>query len=69
VWEEKAAELAGDYDFAADGAKFDRSQAYEQARGRARWYWSRRSLKTVTQRPEPARSSQYGWIGNLAEEG
>ena len=67
IWEEKAATLAQDFDFSADGASFSRSQAYEQMMRSARYYRSRRSLKTVTQRPEPERSTDVLWIGNLAE--
>ena len=47
VWDEKAAGLASDYDFNADGASFSRSQAYEQASHMARKYRSRRSAVTI----------------------
>ena len=67
IWEEKAATLAQDFDFSADGASFSRSQAYEQMMRSARYYRSRRSAKTITQRPEPIRSTDVYWIGNLAE--
>jgi len=48
VWNEKAAALARDYDFSADGANYSRSQAYEQAMKQARYYLSRSAIKTVT---------------------
>jgi len=53
IWEEKAAVLAGDFDFQADGGQYSRSQAYEQAMKQARHFRSRRSVKTITLRPEP----------------
>jgi len=53
IWQEKAAELAQDFDFDADGGKFSRSQAYDQTMRQARYYLSRRAIKTITQRPEP----------------
>lgn len=51
IWDEKASSLAEDYDFSADGGSYHRSQAYEQAMKQARYYRSRRSLKTITQAP------------------
>lgn len=53
VWEEKAAGHAPNYDFSADGGNYSRSQAYEQAMKQARYFRSRRSVKTITMRPEP----------------
>ena len=55
IWEEKAAGLAEDYDFAADGGKFSRSQAYEHYMRMSRHYRSRRSARTITQvmKPDP----------------
>ena len=67
VWEEKAAVLAGDYDFSAEWAKFSRSQAYEQAMKQARYFRARRSMRTVRQVPEPRRGDEVVWIGNLPE--
>lgn len=56
IWAEKAAPLAGDYNFSADGARYDRSSAYEQAMKQSRYYRARRSVKTITQQttPKPA---------------
>ena len=54
IWSEKAAILAQDFDFQADGASYTRSQAYEQAMKQARYYRSRRSPGVVLLRPEPA---------------
>jgi len=53
IWSEKAAVLAGDFDFQADGGQYSRSQAYSQAMQQSRYYRSRRAIKTITQRPEP----------------
>lgn len=59
IWEEKAAVLAQDYDFNADGASYSRSQAYEQAMKMASRYRSRRSPKTITQVPDLARQRTH----------
>jgi hypothetical protein len=67
IWEEKAAVLAQDYDFNADGGRYSRSQAYEQAMKQARYYRSRRNPRTVTLRPEPVKSEDVLWVGNLPE--
>jgi len=53
VWAEKAAGLAVEYDFSADGASFQRSQAYEQAMKQARYYRSRRAVHTVRAQAHP----------------
>lgn len=53
IWVEKAAVLAQDYDYSADGANYSRNQPYEQAMKQARYYRSRRAVGTITQRPEP----------------
>ena len=64
IWEEKAGLLAGGYDFSADGARYDRSKAYEQAMRSARYYRSKRSLRTVAQRPEPSEPTGREWVVN-----
>lgn len=51
IWEEKAGAAAGDFDFNADGAQLYRSQVYKQCSQQARYYRSRRSLKTMTMTP------------------
>lgn len=53
IWAEKAGILAQDYDFDADGGQYSRSQPYKHAMEQARHYRSRRSIRTITQRPEP----------------
>lgn len=47
IWDEKAALLAGDYDFAADGGEFSRSQAFSQAIRLGNYHRARRSPRTV----------------------
>ena len=67
VWGEKAAALAPDYDFAADGGNYTRSQAYNQAMAQARYWESRQAAGTITLAswPRPTLTSEV--IGNLAE--
>lgn len=53
MWEEKSSVLAQDYDFQADGGQYSRSQAYEQAMKQARYFRSKRAIRTFGLRPEP----------------
>ena len=53
IWAEKASVLSQDYDFQADGGKYSRSQAYDQAMRQSRYYRARRSIGTITQSPRP----------------
>jgi hypothetical protein len=53
IWSEKAAVLAPNYDFAADGGRYSRSQGHQHAMQMARYYRARRSPGTVTLRMEP----------------
>lgn len=57
IWEEKAAALAGKFDFSADGASYSRSQQHTHAQQMARYYRSRRSARTVTLVVEPQPSA------------
>lgn len=59
IWNEKAAVLAQDFDFEADGGNYIRSQPYEQAMKQARYHGSRRSIKTITQEPDKARERTF----------
>lgn len=52
IWDEKASALAAQFDFDADGASFRRSQAYQHAAERARYYRSRRSPRTLVMMPQ-----------------
>lgn len=69
IWEEKAAILAQDFDFNADGGDYTRSQAYEQAMKQARYYRSRRKPGTITlmMHPKPDAADDPGWVLNMPE--
>ena len=56
VWEEKAAAIAENFDFKADGGSYDRSKKYEQYMNKARNHGSRRSVKTSKLWVEPRES-------------
>lgn len=71
VWEEKAATVAANFDFAADGGDYKRSQAYAQALQQARNFRARRQTGTLTMvaTPKPAGAARLdGYLGNLAED-
>jgi hypothetical protein len=53
LWAEKAASVAAQFDFNADGGSFNRSQKYQFAMAQSRYYRARRAAKTITARPEP----------------
>ena len=55
VWETKAAELAPNYDFEADGGSYSRSQGYRHAMEQVRYHQARRSPRTITLTPDLAR--------------
>lgn len=65
IWDEKAAIVAQDFDFDADGGRYNRSQVVEQYRRRAVYYRSRRmprSIKLVMS-PNPG-DDDMGWVVN-----
>ena len=68
VLEERAATLATNFDFSADGASYRRSQAYEALMAQCRYHRSRRTptSTTLVKWPEESEMDQ-SWIGNLAE--
>ena len=45
LWQEKAAAVAQDYTFSADGAQYQRSGKYLQYMAQARWHGSRRMAR------------------------
>lgn len=47
VWEWKAAALATDYDFHADGGTYQRSQAYAHCKKQAGYYRARGKARTI----------------------
>lgn len=53
IWEEKAATIAENYDFQADGGSFSRSKKYEQYMNKSRYHSSKRSAKAATLVVEP----------------
>ena len=69
VWEEKAATVADNVDFSADGASYSLSQKYEQAMARVRYHRARRCPITYTliQWPKETNADEFPWIGNLPE--
>ena len=67
IWEEKAGQLAPDYDFAADGATLNRSQGFKHAMGQAGYYRSKRAIGTTTQMADQIAVAN-SWIANAAEE-
>lgn len=70
IWEEKAAAVAANFDFGADGGDYKRSQMYAQMAQQARRFRAQRQTRTVVMVAEPPPASAVrtdGWIGNLAE--
>ena len=47
IWEEKAAAIADEFSFQADGGSFSRKEKYDQYMNKARSYSSRRSAKSA----------------------
>ena len=68
IWTEKAGVWATKYDFQADGGNYSVSQAYQQCMKQARYYGSRRAVKTIKQIKKPDETTNSIWIGNLAED-
>ena len=71
IWEEKAAAVAANFDFAADGGDYKRSQAYAQAKQQARNFRASRQTGSLTMvaTPKPAGATRLdGYLGNLAED-
>lgn len=68
IWGNKAAAIASNFDFTADGATYHKSQQYEQyAKNERRWR-SRRAPGNHTAVVWPAEPATQVWIGNLAEQ-
>jgi len=71
IWEEKAATVAGAFDFAADGGDYKRSQMYAQMVQQARRFRAQRRSRTFTMVAEPPPAGAVvleSYIGNLPEE-
>ncbi len=69
VWDEKAGVVEQDFDFSADGGRYDRSQVAKGYGNRARYYRARRAPRTRRMFVSPEAGADRGWIANLAEEG
>lgn len=69
IWEEIAAGYVGDFDFATNDQRFDRSQKHKQAMAQVRYYRSKRAPTSIKMAGESKtdRGSNLGWIGNLPE--
>lgn len=69
IWEEKAAVVAADFNFAADGQRFDRAQIVDQYMKQARYHRGHRSARTITLHKSPKEDGAYRqtWVGNLPE--
>jgi len=72
IWEEKAAVVAVDFNFSADGGRYDRSQVYEQYMKQARHHRSRRTPKThsgvMYPKPESGGIEADHWVINMPED-
>jgi hypothetical protein len=55
IWQEKAATVATDFSFSADGGQYNRDQVYQQYMKQAKYHRSRRHPTTIEARmyPEP----------------
>lgn len=70
IWDEKAAAVAANYDFSADGGNYQRSQQYEMCQKMAKHYRARMSMRTIRQikSPEEANSlSGFSTVNYLNE--
>ena len=71
IWLEKASAFSPNYDFAADGGNYSRSQAYEQAMKQYRNYNAKRvmaSINLIKKPDEPENAADRSWIVNMAEQ-
>ena len=71
IWEEKATAYAADFDFAADGGDYKRSQAHAQMLALASRYRAKRATTTLVMKATPKPASAPGldaWLGNAAED-
>lgn len=68
IWFEKAASVAADFRFTADGATFNRDQVYEQYMKMYRTYKARGSATSSRVIISPSPLADNAWIGNLSEE-
>jgi hypothetical protein len=68
IWEEKAAEFVGEFDFIADGGHYKLSQRAEAMLDAVRYHRARRTPKSARGWKWPKeRRFDAVWIGNLPE--
>lgn len=68
IWGEKAAALAPQYDYSADGGTYSTNQPHTNALRMAAYYEARRSPVTITQiAPKPSYRVADQQVGNLPE--
>lgn len=68
IWEEKAAAVAEDFDFSADGGSFSRSKRFDQFMAMSRRYAARKAPDSIKAHMHPKESaSSQPWIANLWE--
>ena len=71
IWEEKATAYVADFDFAADGGDYKRSQVQAQLLQMASRYRAKRATTSLTMKATPRPASAPGldaWLGNAAED-
>ena len=57
IWQEKAAVVAVDFDFQADGGNYSRSQVYDAYMRQSRYHCARRKPGTITLHKHPKEES------------
>jgi len=71
LWTEKAALFAADFDFAADGGDYKRSQVHSQMLTMARTFRARRQTGALVLKAQPKPEGAPGlmdWLGNAPED-
>lgn len=64
IWSEKAALVAANFDFSADGATFQRSQEFEMATKMSAFYKSRRSISAIRMIQSPKETEDEDDLSN-----
>ena len=72
VWEEKAAGVAGDFSFSADGGSYSREQVYQQFMGQCRYHRGRRAPQSMRAFAWPEETASNlrpvgSWVANRIE--
>lgn len=68
LWAEKAATVAADFSFSADGGNYSRNQVYEQYMKMSRFHSARRRAGSLRAHSTAGGRDTSAWIGNLSEE-